>query len=283
MFVGQMLIKRQGGRKVQNHSEVIMDGSISENEELQGFIDLWKRMFGYMDSMGLRWAVELEIPDIISQGGLESMVSAEEIASHLPSPFPNIDFLSRILSFLAMRGIFTQTLLPNSQIVKYGLTPISKWLLKTRGMGCSMNPMVLMQTHEAVIAPWYRMADCTVSASGFPFEHVHGKLLFSFAKENPEFGKVFNDAMASHSKMLMKDILAAYNDGFSKLSFKSLLDVGGGDGSTIASIARAFPNIKCYNYDLPQVITQAPTYSGVEHIAGDMFLNVPRGDAILMK
>uniref|UniRef100_A0A0C9QVK5 TSA: Wollemia nobilis Ref_Wollemi_Transcript_5596_1249 transcribed RNA sequence n=1 Tax=Wollemia nobilis TaxID=56998 RepID=A0A0C9QVK5_9CONI len=248
------------------------------DEEMQGFVDLWKCMFGFMDSLGLRWAADLEIPDIIARGGLQSALTVDEIASHLPSTSPNVDFLSRILSFLAMRGIFTQAVHGNQ--VKYGLSPMSKWLVKNRAEGDSMNAMVLVQTHEAVIAPWYRFRDCMLGC-GLPFEVANGKPLFSFAKENPDFGRLFKAAMVSHSKMPMKHILSVYGDGFKGLT--SLVDVGGGNGSSISKIAEAFPHIKCYNYDLPQVIRDAPTYNGVEHIEGDFFLSVPQANAIFMK
>ncbi|XP_059072727.1 (R,S)-reticuline 7-O-methyltransferase isoform X2 [Cryptomeria japonica] len=274
----------------QNRGEATMDSmksdTISVDQNLEGFIDLWKLMFGFMYSLGLRWAVELEIPDIIAKCGPESTLSAEEIAGFLPSPSPNIDFLSRTLSFLATRGIFSQTLMPNSPI-KYGLTPISKWLVKDTDNGGAKEgtfaPWLLLHTHEAVITPWYRLGESILSGSGFPFELVHGKLLFSLAESNPELGRLFNEAMGTYSKILVKDILAAYGDGFRKLEFMSLVDVGGGNGSTISAISRSFPNIKCCNFDLPEVISEAHSYAGVQHIAGDMFVSVPNADAIFMK
>ncbi|GLJ12082.1 hypothetical protein SUGI_0183680 [Cryptomeria japonica] len=278
----------------QNRGEATMDSGKSDticvdhrkDEELEGFIDLWKLMFGFMYSLGLRWAVELGIPDIIAKGGPESMLSAEEIAGFLPSPSPNIDFLSRTLSFLATRGIFSQTLQPNSPI-KYGLTPISKWLINDTDNGGAkagtFAPFLLLHTHEAVISPWYRLGESILSGSGFPFELVHGKLLFSLAESNPELGRLFNEAMGTYSKILVKDILAAYGDEFRKLEFRSLVDVGGGNGSIISVISRSFPNIKCCNFDLPEVISEAPSCAGVQHIAGDMFVSVPNADAIFMK
>eukprot|EP01018_Ginkgo_biloba_P040354 Gb_29161 [translate_table: standard] len=252
--------------------EIIEDKITAHAEDMEGFIELWKRMFGFMDSLGLRWAVEMGIPDIISKSGHQS---AQQIASHLPSESPHI---SRILRFLAMRGVFTEVV--GKEGKEYGLTAISKWLLTENG-SC-MNSMVMMQTHEAVFAPWYHFGE-SVLRGGFPFEVVHGKSLFSFAKNNPDFGKLFNDAMASHSRMLMKHILSVYGDEDRFKDFKSLVDVGGGDGTTASQIAHSFPHTKCYNYDLPQVIQDAPPYPGVQHIAGDMFMTVPHADAVFMK
>eukprot|EP01018_Ginkgo_biloba_P029801 Gb_40975 [translate_table: standard] len=263
------------GHEVQ---EITEDKITAHAEDMEGFIELWKRMFGFMDSLGLRWAVEMGIPDIISKAGPQS---AQQIASHLPCESPQVDFISGILRFLAMRGVFTEIVdKEGKEEVEYGLTAISKWLLTENG-SC-MNSMVMMQTHVAVFAPWYHFGE-SVLRGGFPFEVVHGKSLFPFAKDNPDFGKLFNDAMASYSRMLLKHVLSVYGDEDRFKDLKSLVDVGGGDGTTVSQIAHSFPHIKCYNYDLPQVIQDAPPYPGVQHIAGDMFVTVPHADAVFMK
>eukprot|EP01018_Ginkgo_biloba_P029804 Gb_40972 [translate_table: standard] len=267
--------RSKSGSSNQHEEEEQNKIHVRDQEDMEGFIELWKRMFGFMDSLGLRWAVEMGIPDIISKSGPQS---AQQIASHLPSESPQIDFISRILRFLAMRGVFTETVGEEEKEIRYGLTPISKWLL-TENSDC-MNSMILVQTHEKDIAPWYFFGQC-VLRGGFPFEMAHGKRRFSFTKDDPDFNKLFNDSMASYSRMLINNILTTYGDGFKRL--KSLVDVGGGDGTTISKIAQSFPHIKCYNYDLPQVIQDAPPYPGVEHIAGDMFISVPHADTIFMK
>ncbi|KAL0009945.1 hypothetical protein SO802_005053 [Lithocarpus litseifolius] len=44
-----------------------------------------------------------------------------------------------------------------------------------------------------------------------------------------------------------------------------------------------YPTIKGVNFDLVSVIEKSPSYPGIEHIAGDMFVSIPKGDAIFMK
>jgi flavonol 3-O-methyltransferase/caffeic acid 3-O-methyltransferase len=41
--------------------------------------------------------------------------------------------------------------------------------------------------------------------------------------------------------------------------------------------------MKGVNFDLPHVISEAPSLPGVQHVSGDMFDKVPCGDAILLK
>eukprot|EP01018_Ginkgo_biloba_P029748 Gb_40575 [translate_table: standard] len=263
------------GSKMEEMDQVRLDGSTQTHEDMQGFVDLRKRMFGFMDSLGLRWAVEMGIPDIIAKFGSQTV---QDIASRLPSQSPQIEFISRTLNFLAMRGVFTKKICDDKK-VRYGLTPISKWLVTDNAKFC-VNPVVLMNTHEAMVTSWYRFGECGLR-DGVPFQVAHGKPLFSFAKDNPEFGKLFRDGIATLSAPRMKPIILAYGEGFKRL--KSLVDVGGGDGDAVATIQQSFPHIKCYNYDLPEVIQDAPAYPGVEHIGGDMFVSVPRADALLLK
>ncbi|PPD84376.1 hypothetical protein GOBAR_DD18691 [Gossypium barbadense] len=54
-------------------------------------------------------------------------------------------------------------------------------------------------------------------------------------------------------------------------------------GATLSMIVSKYPTIKGINFDLPHVIENAPTCPGVEHVGGDMFASVPKGDAIFMK
>ncbi|KAK4391104.1 Caffeic acid 3-O-methyltransferase [Sesamum angolense] len=70
-------------------------------------------------------------------------------------------------------------------------------------------------------------------------------------------------------------------DGFGSLG--SIVDVGGGTGATLAIIVANYPSVCGINFDLPQVLRNAPSYNGIEHIGGDMFVEVPKGDAILLK
>ncbi|KAL8244779.1 hypothetical protein R6Q59_011037 [Mikania micrantha] len=86
--------------------------------------------------------------------------------------------------------------------------------------------------------------------------------------------------MLDHTSIVMKEVLECY-DGFNDV--KRVVDVGGGLGITINMIVTKHPNIMGINFDLPHVTKCAPFYQGVEHVGGDMFKEVPQGDAIFMK
>ncbi|KAJ0538989.1 Caffeic acid 3-O-methyltransferase [Helianthus annuus] len=103
---------------------------------------------------------------------------------------------------------------------------------------------------------------------------------FEYLGKDQRFNKVFNSAMFNCSTMTMKKIVDLY-DGFSGL--KTLVDVGGGTGASLNMITSKHTSLKGINFDLPHVIEDATTYQGIEHVGGDMFENVPKGDAIFMK
>ena len=52
---------------------------------------------------------------------------------------------------------------------------------------------------------------------------------------------------------------------------RSVVDVGGGNGTALRAIAQAFPHLKCTVYDVPHVIADSPNHPEVERIQGDMF------------
>ncbi|XP_037496748.1 caffeic acid 3-O-methyltransferase [Jatropha curcas] len=104
--------------------------------------------------------------------------------------------------------------------------------------------------------------------------------LFEYHGTDPRFNKVFNEGMSYHSTIIMRKILETYK-GFEGLT--SLVDVGGGIGAVLNMIVTKYPSMKGINFDLPHVIEDAPSFPGVEHVGGDMFVTAPKGDAIFMK
>ncbi|KAJ6687409.1 O-METHYLTRANSFERASE [Salix koriyanagi] len=103
---------------------------------------------------------------------------------------------------------------------------------------------------------------------------------FEYHGKDPRINKVFNKGMSDHSTITMKSILETYR-GFEGLA--SLVDVGGGTGAVISAIVSKYPSIKGINFDLPHVIADAPSFPGVENVGGDMFVSVPKADAVFMK
>ncbi|KAF8391384.1 hypothetical protein HHK36_023688 [Tetracentron sinense] len=247
-----------------------------EEAMLRGQADIWQYMFGFVDSMALKCAVELGIADIINSYG--HPIALSQIASSMDSPSPDINCLSRIMRLLVRKGIFISSPHPESGDPLYGLTHSSKWLLREAEL--SLAPMVIMENHQWPLAPWHCLSRC-VKEGGIAFEKAHGSEIWNFASANPEFNNLFNEGMACTSKITIKAILSAYKDGFQGV--RSLVDVGGGTGTVVTEIVKAHPHIHGICFDLPHVVATAPKYPGVSHIGGDMFDAIPAADAIFMK
>nr|KYP33307.1 Isoliquiritigenin 2'-O-methyltransferase [Cajanus cajan] len=112
------------------------------------------------------------------------------------------------------------------------------------------------------------------------FNKVHGMSTFQYADKYPAQNHIFNKAVNGISTMDMKAILQEYT-GFEGIS--TLVNVGGGIGEMLHMIISKYPSIKGINFDLPHVVEKAPTYPGIEHVGGDMYVSVPQGDAIILK
>ncbi|XP_043693136.1 caffeic acid 3-O-methyltransferase-like [Telopea speciosissima] len=124
----------------------------------------------------------------------------------------------------------------------------------------------------------YYLKDAVLEG-GIPFNKAHGMEFYEYLGMDPSFNEVFNKTMFDLSITLMKGILEIY-EGFEKANV--VVDVGGGLGENLDLITSKY-NIKGINFDLPHVIATASAYPGVEHVAGNMFLSVPKGDIIFMK
>ncbi|KAG7980730.1 hypothetical protein I3843_05G198500 [Carya illinoinensis] len=233
--------------------------------------------------MVLKSALELNLIDIISDAGTGVFLSPSEIAARLPTKNPDtpvlLDRMLRLL--LASYSILKYSLRTrdDGEIERlYGVAPICKFLVKNPNGG-SVGPLFLLHHDKVFTESWYHMNDAILEG-GIPFNRAHGMTAFEYLGTDERFNRVFNQAMSNHTILIMKKILDVYK-GFEGL--KVLVDVGGGVGVTLNRITSRYPQIKGINFDLPHVLADAPSYPGVEHVGGDMFDNVPCGDAIFLK
>uniref|UniRef100_A0A5B6YWW7 Putative caffeic acid O-methyltransferase n=1 Tax=Davidia involucrata TaxID=16924 RepID=A0A5B6YWW7_DAVIN len=232
--------------------------------------------------MVLKSAIELDLLETIAKAGPGAYVSPSELATQLPTQNPDAPvMLDRILRLLASYSVLDCTLrnLPDGRVQRlYGLAPVCKFLTRNAD-GVSMAPLLLMNQDKVLMESWYHLKDAVLDG-GIPFNKAYGMTAFEYHGTDPRFNKVFNQGMSNHSTITMKKILETYK-GFEGLT--SVVDVGGGTGATLNMIVSKHPTIKGINFDLPHVIEDAPSYPGVEHAGGDMFVSVPKGDAIFMK
>ncbi|KAL5793823.1 hypothetical protein ACOSP7_002417 [Xanthoceras sorbifolium] len=244
---------------------------------LRGQAEIWRHMFAFVDSLALKCAIELQIPDIIHSHGRS--ITLSQIISRIESPCPDISSLERIMRLLVRRNIFSINH-PSDGGGKplYGLTHSSRWLVN--GSDSNLSALYLIETHPYLVGSWHFLSQ-SVKEGGMAFEKAFGSSLWDMASKDHQFNKMFNDGMACTSKMLIREMVGGYKNGFDCL--RSLVDVAGGIGGMISEVVKYYPHIKGINFDLPHVIVTAPVYDGVSHIAGDMFHHIPNADALLLK
>ncbi|XP_043692374.1 caffeic acid 3-O-methyltransferase 1-like [Telopea speciosissima] len=240
---------------------------------------------GSLFHMVFKAAIELNLLEIMAKAGPEKQLSALEIAALLPTQNPDAPaMLDRILCFLASYEIVTCSQVisggdDDGQVQRlYGLARVCKYFVSNQ-YGVSMSPLLLMIHHKACMESWYYLKDAVLEG-GIPFNKAHGMEIYEYLGVDPSFNEVFNNTMFNLSITLMKGILEIY-EGFEKANV--VVDVGGGLGENLDLITSKYPMIKGINFDLPHVIAAAPAYPGVEHVAGNMFMSVPKGDIIFMK
>ncbi|CAM8983057.1 unnamed protein product [Rhodiola kirilowii] len=260
--------------------KALFDLSPAEEEEANKFA-MQLTSFSVLP-MILKSAIELDLLEIIAKAGPGAYLSAKEIASQLPATNPDAGMmLDRMLRFLACYSVVKCSFRNGGEgkIERvYGLAPVCKFLVKNED-GVAISALALMNQDKVLMESWYHLKDAVLDG-GIPFNKAYGMTAFDYHGTDPRFNKVFNKGMADHSTITMKKILDTY-DGFNGLT--SVVDVGGGTGAVLNMIVSKCPNIKGINFDLPHVVQDVPSYPGVEHIGGDMFVCVPNGDAIFMK
>lgn len=218
-------------------------------------------------------AAKLGIADLLK----DSAKSCEELAKST-----EVDALSlyRVLRALSSIGIFLEV-----ENRHFQLTPLAEYL-RTDVPG-SLRPIAIACGGEDWHwKPWGNIL-YSIKTGEAAFDHVFGMSLFPYLGQNPEVAAIFDACMTSSSSRYNPSIASGYD--FS--SIKTLVDVGGGHGSLLATILKAFPSLKGMIYDQPHVVVGAKQYletSGLNGrckvIGGNFFESVPSGgDAYIMQ
>ncbi|KAF8404429.1 hypothetical protein HHK36_009314 [Tetracentron sinense] len=140
---------------------------------------------------------------------------------------------------------------------------------------------VLMEEEPAITLPWNSLCAWFKQTESTCFEMAHGKSVLDLASQHPEFNNLYNEGMASNTLSLMTVVVRDYSETFRGL--RSLVDVGGGTGTSTRIISEAFPHMKCTIFDLPHVVATLPESTTIDSIGGDMFEFIPQADVILLK
>src|SRR5580693_8254081 len=164
---------------------------------------------------------------------------AERAGAHAPS-------LHRLLRTLASVGVFTE---PQPGV--FALTPLGQTLTSSQPGSMRDLAIMWMETHYAPFAELIHAVRTGRPAA----EHLYGEPFFAWLSHHPEQASRFTGAMANLTSGGFKTaaIASLPLDGT-----RTIVDVGGADGTVLATILAAHPHIRGVLFDLPHVITDAP-------------------------
>ncbi|KAK9146045.1 hypothetical protein Sjap_005948 [Stephania japonica] len=221
---------------------------------------LWKLIYGFVDTLVVRSAVELGILDIINKN--VKPMTVLDLASKLPISNPSSDRLYRILRYLVHVRLLKVTEVDG--LKRFSIQPVAKFLLRDHDK--SMVPIILGMTKKDFISSWHHIKDGLSDDGSTAFDKVMGMSFFEYLQENPSQSKLFNEAMAGETRLLTASLINDCKDIFQGI--ESLVDIGGGNGTTIKAISDAFPHLNCSLFDLPHVVTD----SNDDHPRSNAFL-----------
>ncbi|XP_028759649.1 acetylserotonin O-methyltransferase-like isoform X2 [Neltuma alba] len=224
----------------------------------------------------VKCAIELNIAEAIESH--HTCLTLSQLSSAV-----NCDpsMLHRIMRFLTRRNIFKQvsTTRDGAQPEPaYVNTPLSRLLIKKSE--ASMAAFVMLECSPVMLAPWQNLSGRVRANGTSSFEKAHGKDVWGYAEANAEHRELINEAMACDARRGMREIVEHCREAFEGV--RSVVDVGGGNGTAMRMLVRACPWLRGINFDLPHVAAAAPNCDGVEHVGGDMFVSVPKADAAFL-
>ncbi|OIW22015.1 hypothetical protein TanjilG_29204 [Lupinus angustifolius] len=233
--------------------------------------------FSFINSMSLKCAIDLCIPDVIHNYGQPMPLSI--LISSLPIHPSKTTFIYRLMRVLTHSGFFSHH---NNELeeVSYDLTDASRLLLKDHPF--SMRSMTQIILDPILLRPWHQYSTWLKNDEPTPFDTENGMSFYEYAGQDPKLNDMFNDAMESDSRLVSSVIIEKCEGVFKGL--ESMIDVGGGTGTMAKAIAKSFPQLECIVFDLPHVVAGLEgSYENLKYVGGNMFEAIPPTDSILLK
>ncbi|KAK5795047.1 hypothetical protein PVK06_036301 [Gossypium arboreum] len=220
------------------------------NEALQAQAHIWSHAFNFVSFMSLKCALDLGILEIIQNHGKPMTITELVVALRMLNPTKACD-IYRIMRVLVHSGIFArQNLFNDAQEEGYVLTNSSRILLKD-------NPFCITPTLKAtmdpvITKPWSFLSTWFQNDDHTPFATTYGETLWDYFAHDPQLKDLINDGLASDSQLVTNVLVDKCKEAFEGLN--SLVDVGGGTGTTAKAIADTFPLMECTVFDLPNIV-----------------------------
>lgn len=223
-------------------------------------------------AQAIQVAAELGIADALT----EEPLPLDDLADRVGA---DPDALRRLMRALISRGVFRQR-----RDGRYDLTALANALRSDARF--SMYGWARVVGSPQHREHWSLLLESVKSGKAI-LPQLRGKEAFEYLRDEPELAKILHDAMTTLSDLTAAAIVAGYNFGL----YRTIVDVGGGQGSLLSTILAATQNTRGVLYDLPEVAAGAPALlrqrgvgDRVRVEGGSFFDSVPSGgDAYVLK
>ncbi len=214
-------------------------------------------------------AATLGLPDLLEAGprGLDELAAATRC---------DVAGLERLLVAFAAMGFCERT-------------ADRTFALTRRGQALRRNELGALAAFlgsPAMWDPWSRLPEALRAGGTNAFERTHGRDLYDFLARTPAAAAAYDAAIDAYTR----DEAGALGDRFDFSKVRTVLDVGGGLGTSLLVLLRRWPHLRGMLVDLPHVAERtrarldAELPGRVDVQAGDFMEGLPRGaDACLLK
>jgi hypothetical protein len=229
-------------------------------------------IIGFMPSRVVHLAAQLGLADRLADGPKEAHVLASQTGTHAPS-------LHRLLRALASIGVVDER-----EPGYFALTPLGSQL--RTGVPRSLRSLALLYGGDRAWHCWGGLLH-SVRTGETAMQHLYGQGSFDYLAAHPDQAAVFNHAMSELTYEVAQAVAAAYD--FTQ--FRSIVDVGGGNGMLMTAVLASAPVARGIVFDLPagnaeaaRQLAAAGCRDRCDVVEGDFFHSVPNGaDAYILK
>lgn len=239
---------------------------LPQNPELS--FKMYELISGYWVACCIRTIAQLDIADKLQGQPLTLSALASAVQADEKS-------LYRVLRAVTSVGIFEERADGTFALNDFGATLLSD-------VPGSVKPWAIANLGEHY--PAFGDLTYAVKTGKVPFDHVHGMSLWEYYKQHPEAGVNLMKAMAGMSGAVLKGVI----DAFDFSPYKTLVDIGGGNGAMMFAVLDATPGSSGIVFDEPYVAevtaTRIPEHlkSRCSAQGGSFFDTLPAGADLYM-
>lgn len=239
---------------------------VPSEAERAAAMTMLRMIWGIHISRVVHVVAKLGIADLLAAGPVSSAELAKATGTHQQS-------LYRVLRLLAALDVFEEV-----EPGTFGLTELGNRLRSDAPASMRSWATFLV----GGVQPYEHILE-TVQTGTPGIDIAYGMGLFEYVSQDPDGAARFDAAMSERTAAVAPSVASAYD--FS--SFRSIVDVGGNQGTLLAEILRRNPHLHGIVFDTPAVLARAGTRPGIngaadldgryDRLAGDFFEQVPAG------